>query len=65
MKFGEPQSVEDGNGVFAALLKEVTIVSPVGACVAVGCMVTCGDIVMGFVKGPSGFELVASVVEVR
>lgn len=62
---GAAQSVEDGSGLFAVLVKVVTTVSPVGAMVAVGCIVTCGEMMRSPVKGPSGLRPVANPVAVR
>ena len=59
------QSELEGMGLFAALVKVVTIVSPVGATVAVGCMVTCGEMIRSALNGPSGFVPVARAVAVR
>jgi hypothetical protein len=47
------------------LVKVVTTVSPVGATVAVGCIVTCGEMMGPSVKGPSGLVPVANLVAVR
>jgi hypothetical protein len=61
---GPSQSVDDGNGRFTALVKLVTTVWPVGATVAVGCIVTCGAIIRSEANGPSGLLEVAKPVAV-
>ena len=51
--------------MFAVLVKVVTKISPVGAMLVVGCIVTCGEMIRSSVKGPSGLLPFANPVAVR